>query len=812
MRLSKKLTALLLATVILGCTTLTAFGADQTQENTLEQQPEVVELLKNEKESVPDNVELLEVIKSDKEFAEIVGATQETTQAITEDTTTYAVARPEKEVEETVGAGIVNKDANVILGDVNFDNMIDLSDVIIMQKYIANMVKLSEDSIAAGKVAGSKDVTMVDVLMVQKYISLNKQIEKPIDNSGKEVIVGAYIDSIKLNKSTIAMVKGDAQKLTADISPSIASNEKVVWKSSNESVAVVDAKGNVRAINNGDCNITCASADNSSKKAVCAVKVVNKITDITIDEGQMHLSVSKTKSLSMALLPSTATKDDLVFKSSNSKIATVNSSGKITAVAAGRCVVMCSALSDSSIKAACVVTVVNPIKEISFDTTSVSWTVGQSEKFKTSVVPYNTSLNNLVFKTSNDKVATIDSLGKVTAVGVGDCTITCESIVDSTVKASCKVTVINKITNITLNTHSVNWMVGTTGTYKPTIVPAEATVKNLVFKSSDEKIATVSETGRLTAVAPGVCTVTCEAADGSGVKDVCEVTVVKPITNIKLNTNSLTWSVGTKGTYKPAITPSNVALNNVVFKSSNEKVAAVSRNGKLTAVAPGTCIITCEAADGNGVKDTCTVTVVRPVTSIKLNKTSAKIKEGNTVTLTATASPSNATNKDVTWKSSNTAVAKVSSTGVVTGVKKGTVTITATAKDGYKAVASCKITVEESKTKGEQIADYAAQWVGVTPYVWGGTSLTGGADCSGFVCSIYDKFGYNLWENRTTLSNVGKSVSYSDAKPGDILVFSGHVGIYAGNGKVTHAVNSYYGTMTTDLSWGGTLLGVRRVV
>ena len=124
-------------------------------------------------------------------------------------------------------------------------------------------------------------------------------------------------------------------------------------------------------------------------------------------------------------------------------------------------------------------------------------------------------------------------------------------------------------------------------------------------------------------------------------------------------------------------------------------IALVDRNGKVTAKSAGTTIVLAITADGSKTA-TCKVTVTVPVTSVKMNKTSLSLEKGTTSTLTATVSPSNASNKKVTWTSSNTKVATVDKNGKVTAKAAGTATITVKTADGNKT-ATCKITVKETK-------------------------------------------------------------------------------------------------------------------
>ena len=252
------------------------------------------------------------------------------------------------------------------------------------------------------------------------------------------------------------------------------------------------------------------------------------------------------------------------------------------------------------------------------------------------------------------------------------------------------------VTGVTLNKSALSLVAGTKGFLTATVAPANATNKTVSYTSSDSSVATVSTTGAVTAVAAGTATITATTADGSKTAT-CAVTVTAAPVSITINsitdkkagdsvTISGTNSLGTISI--KVIRPDTTVLYvNTVSETNYSDTLTIPSNaavGKYTVVA------------GQGTTTaTTTFNVVSPtvsVTGVTLNKTTLSLVAGTKGFLTATVAPANATNKTVSYTSSDSSVATVSSTGTVTAVAAGTATITVTTADGSKT-AACAVTV-----------------------------------------------------------------------------------------------------------------------
>ena len=430
-----------------------------------------------------------------------------------------------------------------------------------------------------------------------------------------------------------------------------------------------------------------------------------KLQSISLYTTELNLQVgeqatTKTGYIGAAYTPSNVTDKVLYWTSSNEKVAKV-SEGNVTAVGEGTATITATSR-DGGKTATCRVTVTKidkALQSIKMNQQNIELDVGKEGWVGVTYNPSDASDKVLTWKSSNEKVATV-SEGTIKAVGRGTATLTATSR-DGGKTATCKVTVNDPdfigLESITMNS-TMKLKVGETGWLGVTYHPSNATDKVLYWKSSNEKVATVSE-GTVKAIGEGTATLTATSRDG-GKTATCKVTVdngIVELESISLKTTNLTMKQGEKAVIYATYNPSNVTDKVLYWSSSNTKVATVSE-GVVTAVGNGTATITAKSRDG-GKTATCKVTVGNgtiSLESLSLKTTNLTMNKGEKTTIYAVYNPSNVTDKVLYWSSSNTKVATVSE-GVVTAVGNGTATITAKSRDGGKT-ATCKVTVGNGTT------------------------------------------------------------------------------------------------------------------
>ena len=307
------------------------------------------------------------------------------------------------------------------------------------------------------------------------------------------------------------------------------------------------------------------------------------------------------------------------------------------------------------------------------------------------------SVEPITFTSSDESIATVNN-GKVTFKGFGTATITATTASGKT--AACTVKINRAVSGVRLDYSKLSLKAGETAALTATVYPSNAANKAVKWISSAPDVASVDQTGKITALKPGITTITVETEDG-GYTATCNVTVIDSsivsVTGVKLSATVAELTIGNSKQLTAAISPTNATNKGVTWSSSNTNVASVSSSGVVVAKGEGTATITVKTDDG-GYTTACTIRVSKPspsvvaVTGVKLSAIGIELPVGGSKRLSATITPSNATNKDVTWSSDNTSVAAVNASGLITAKGEGTATVTVRTGDGGYT-ATCKITV-----------------------------------------------------------------------------------------------------------------------
>ncbi len=513
----------------------------------------------------------------------------------------------------------------------------------------------------------------------------------------KVTVNPTLVTSITLSQTVASLHVGESIQLSANVLPSDATDKTVSWTSSDINTVTVE-DGKITAVGVGSATIIAKAKDASGIVATCEVVVKPiYITSLVVNPQTASMQVGETLQLTATYYPQNATDKTLIWTSSNPAVVTVSNDGKVSAIGDGTAIVKVATADGSNLSSTCKITVAPVlVTSVQLSALEAALHVGGTVELTATVFPENATNPVVIWATSDPSVATVVD-GKVTAVGVGTANITATTTDGTNLTSACKVTVTAiPVESITLNQTVAELMVGDQLQLTATVTPENATNKTLIWTSSNTEVATVNENGLVTVVGEGTAVITVTASDGSLKSAKCSISVqakIVYVSEVLINQSEAELTMGSSLQLEAIVQPSDATNSALIWTTSDAAVATVDPNGLVTAINEGEAVITATTVDGTNLSASCKVSV-KPiyVEKITLNETETELYVGNILQLIAEVQPTDATNIDVEWTTSDETIATVDETGLVTALGEGDVVIRATAVDGSNISASCLIT------------------------------------------------------------------------------------------------------------------------
>lgn len=524
-------------------------------------------------------------------------------------------------------------------------------------------------------------------------------------------------------KNILLQGDGSSAKLTVLANPTGAYIPQVIWKTSDKNIVITDQSGNITAVANGEAIITAESEDGKFQ-ASCHVTVEGLSKNVSIEnvqftENSIKLTNNdKTHTLTTVITPASAANQECTYYSEDEDVAIVDDKGKVTAVGNG-ITNICVITSDGRFEALCKVKVTGftdtKATALKLDHDYLEIAQGGTGYLYVEATPV-TSTQDLYWKSSNPEIADVvaDEFGTsaeiiVYAEAVMGSTAMITVSTEDGVSAECFITVTEYgVQKLSMGKSNVFLRPGETFDVDTEIKPKRAASADLIWQSSNNKIATVND--------EGVIRVQKSAKTGQRAKITsmtlskqqkasCTITVKEkkiPVKKLSAKKKNFALYPGDKTKFLVTYSPSNATEHKIIYKSQNSNIVKVDKNGNISVPASykGTAEVKVTAKSKNGKKISGIVKVKQKEVKIKqlsMSRPSMEVYGGKNTTLYVNYKPSNATKTNVKWISSNPGIVRVTGRGRSASIQarnnssKGNATITA--KDSNGATASCKVFV-----------------------------------------------------------------------------------------------------------------------
>ena len=587
--------------------------------------------------------------------------------------------------------------------------------------------------------------------------------------------------AVTLNAAKLGIYEGKTAQLTATITPADGLYTSAAFSTSDAKVATVDEHGLVTGLKPGTATITAKLP--SGSKATCTVTV--KKATVMLDRTKASIHEGKSLILEATIVPADGLYTSAIFTSSDPRVASVDEHGVVKCLKPGAATI--TARLPSGTKATCVITVLRTT--VSLDFPKLSLYQGEFGQLTASLNPADGLYSSASFSSSNPKVAAVDENGRVSALASGYATVTAKLPNGS--KASCAVTV--KAATIRFSANVGNAYLGAETELEYTVTPAEGAYSTPTWKSSDPTVVSVDAKGRVRGHKYGTATITGRLPNG--VKASIRLTVKDP--GVKVSQDHIVLYMDSAKKLTAKEWPSTGAQVSLTCSNSNPSVAEIAADGSLTPKKLGATTIT--FTHPNGSTASCLVEVHDyEVYQINVTPEDSSVEVNSTLQMHAEVLHALASNKSVTWSSSNTRVAVVNESGLVKGLRQGACLITATAKNGVKG--QCQIYVAGTSYRALVITEFGlaeqSKYLAFANY--SNSKVAAALKGRGYETSAY----YNWMPKPQVLSLVEQFVAQADGNDVTCVYITTHgvnyqgkfylvlPGWYESEGNMNYAISS----------------------
>lgn len=501
--------------------------------------------------------------------------------------------------------------------------------------------------------------------------------------------VPVLVNGVTVSQATATLkVKGPTLKLSAAVLPDNASNKSLTWKSSDITIATVSALGVVTGVKAGTATISATASGGDNQIGTSIISVQQPVTGITINKKTMSVKVGATDtSLIARVAPETATVQEITYISSKPLVASVDlTTGVIKGLAPGVTTITAKSTDGNKVITA-TVTVPFNVEEVTLDKPEYFLALTKTASAISKVLPLKATIKTVNWGILDPNIATVSKTGVIKAGSTVGYTMLTATTVDEGKTVTAAVYTVVPVQKISFLSTSALVKIGETLPLTPIFTPSNATIQNVVFKSSKPDVATVTEGGVIQGVAIGTAIITATTREGKKLASF-SVTVPTNVAGLLLNkSGEIQVNIGKPVSIIATIQPLKATNKKVNWSSDNESFAKVSNTGSVTGIAPGYATITAKADGDPTFLQSVTVAVYQPLQSVSFPKSSLVLQyhtSDNSIKAKYLKADATLSARAIVYSSSNTSIITVDSvTGEVYAAGGGTakVIVTITAHD-----------------------------------------------------------------------------------------------------------------------------------